>query len=158
MQKITPFLWFDGKAEEAFNFYAEVFGENAKITNVSYYGESVPDLAGKVLTVSISIFDQNFIALNGGPHYSFTPAVSFMVTCENQEEVDRYWDQLLVGGESMACGWLTDKYGVTWQITPRVLMELLQDEDPAKSQRVMSAMMQMVKLDIPTLERAAAGE
>lgn len=159
MQKITPFFWFDGNAEAAATFYVETFGEeNAKITDRSYYGADTPMPEGTLLTASLNLFGQEFVALNAGPMFKFTPAISFMVTCEDQAELDRYWDKLIDGGEPMQCGWITDKFGVTWQITPRALREYLEDDDREKAQRVMQAMMQMVKLDIPTLERAYRGE
>lgn len=157
MQKITPFLWFDNQAEEAMNFYASVFGENAKITNVSRYGEGAPMPAGTVLTATIEIFGQKFIALNGGPHFSFTPAISFLVDCETQDEIDHYWNHFHDGGTEMQCGWISDKYGVTWQIIPRVLPDLIGGPEPEKAQRAMQAMMQMVKLDIAALQAAYDG-
>lgn len=158
MQKITPFLWFDGQAEQAAHFYLKVFGENAKITNVMRLGEDAPGQEGAALTVTVEIFGHKFVGLNGGPHYSFTPAVSFMVDCDSQEEIDRYWDQLAEGGEPLQCGWVTDKYGITWQITPGELLTMLQAPDPEKSKRTMDAMMKMVKLDLPGLRKAYAGE
>ena len=153
-KKITPCLWFDGKAEEAAKFYVSVF-KNAKITNTMYYGDAGPGPKGSVLTVTFEIDGQEFVGLNGGPHYSFTPAVSFFIPCDTQEEVDHYWEKLLAGGKPMACGWLSDKYGLSWQVVPRMLPILLQDKDQAKSRRVMEAMMKMIKLDIATLQRAA---
>jgi predicted 3-demethylubiquinone-9 3-methyltransferase (glyoxalase superfamily) len=154
MQKIRPFLWFNGKAEEAVNFYASIF-RNAKIGSVMRYGDAGPGPKGSVMSVTFELEGQDFIALNGGPHFSFTPAVSFFVTCDTQEEVDAYWDKLCEGGEPVQCGWLKDKYGLSWQIVPAVLLELLQDKDAAKANRVMQAMMKMVKLDIAALRRAA---
>lgn len=156
MPKITPFLWFDSNAEEAVNFYVSVF-KNSKIENISRYGEAGPGPKGSVMTATFQIEGQHFMALNGGPHYKITPAISFMVNCETQAEVDELWDKLVAGGQPMACGWLTDKFGVSWQITPRILNELLRDKDPAKAQRVMQAMMQMIKIDIQALKDAYAG-
>jgi predicted 3-demethylubiquinone-9 3-methyltransferase (glyoxalase superfamily) len=153
MPKITPFLWFDGKAEEAANFYTSIF-RNAKIVGVMPYGEAGPQPAGSVMSVTFELEGQQFIALNGGPHFSFTPAISFFVTCETQEEVDGFWDKLSAGGEAIQCGWLRDKYGLSWQIVPAILGELLQDKNTEKSKRVMAAMLQMKKLDIAALRRA----
>jgi predicted 3-demethylubiquinone-9 3-methyltransferase (glyoxalase superfamily) len=158
MQKITPFLWFDNQAEEAVNFYVSVF-ENSKITNVARYGDDAAKVSGQprgsVMTVAFELDGQPFVALNGGPMFTFSPAISFVVDCQTQEEVDRLWDQLSVGGEQQQCGWLRDKYGVTWQIVPSVLGELMSHPDPAKSQRVMQAMLQMTKFDINGLRQAA---
>lgn len=156
MQKITPFLWFDGNAEEAMNFYTSIF-KNSKIGQVRRYGEAGPGPKGSVMTGTFQIEGQEFMALNGGPHYKFTPAISFFVNCETQEEVDELWEKLSAGGEAMQCGWLKDKFGVTWQIIPNALGELLGDKDPQKSQRVMKAMMKMVKIDVEELRRAHAG-
>jgi predicted 3-demethylubiquinone-9 3-methyltransferase (glyoxalase superfamily) len=153
MKKITPCLWFDTQAEEAANFYISVF-KNSKIVDVSRYGEAGPKPAGTVLTVIFQLDGQEFMALNGGPEYTFSPAVSFLVDCKTQEEVDELWDKLSKGGETSQCGWLTDRFGVTWQIVPTVLGEMLNDPDPAKSQRVMRAMLQMTKLDIKILREA----
>ena len=155
-QKITPFLWFDHQAEEAARFYASVF-KNARVGEVARYGEAGPGKPGTAMTVSFEIEGQHFVALNGGPHYHFTPAISFFVDCKTQGEVDELWDKLAAGGATNRCGWLTDRFGVTWQIVPSVLQPLLQDKDPAKSKRVMQAMLQMTKLDIAALERAHAG-
>ena len=152
-KKITPFLWFDGKAEEAANFYVSVF-ENAKINSVSRYGEDSPGAAGTVMTVSFELDGQEFVALNGGPEYTFTPAVSFSIDCKTQAEVDHFWDRLTEGGRPIQCGWLQDKFGLSWQVVPSVLPELLQDDDDAKSDAVMQAMLKMVKLDIKTLQDA----
>jgi len=158
MQKIRPFLWFDKEAEEAANFYVSIF-QNSRITDVTRYGEPGPGPAGSVMTVAFVLDGQEFIALNGGPHFRFTEAVSMFVTCDNQAEVDYFWDKLMAGGgQSSQCGWLKDRFGLSWQIVPAVLMTLLQDPDPAKSARVMQAMLQMVKLDIATLQRAHADE
>jgi len=153
MQKVTPFLWFDDKAEEAAKFYVSVFKE-ARILETQYYGEAGPRPAGSVLTVTIDLFGQEFVALNGGPHFKFTPAVSFFVSCKTQEEIDAYWEALLVGGTALQCGWITDRYGVTWQIVPQVLLEMLQDKDRARATRVTRAMFKMVKLDIAALTQA----
>jgi predicted 3-demethylubiquinone-9 3-methyltransferase (glyoxalase superfamily) len=156
MQKITPFLWFDGEAEEAVKFYTSVF-KNSKIGRIARYGEGSPGPKDSVMTAEFQIEGQEFVALNGGPQYKFTPAISFLVNCETQEEVDELWEKLTAGGKEVQCGWLTDKYGVSWQIVPTVLAELLGDKDAAKSKRVMKAMLQMVKLDIAGLKRAAQG-
>lgn len=153
MTTITPFLWFDDKAEEAVRFYMSVF-KDSKLLTIARYGEAGPGPTGSVMTVAFELQGQKFIALNGGPHYSFTPAVSFVVNCETQWEIDHYWERLLEGGKANRCGWLTDKYGLSWQIVPTALPELLQDKDPAKRKRVMEVMLKMVKLDIDTLRRA----
>ncbi|MCU1299641.1 MAG: 3-demethylubiquinone-9 3-methyltransferase [Acidobacteriaceae bacterium] len=153
MQKITTFLWFNDKAEEAANFYVSIF-KNSKILNVARYGDAGPGPKGSVMTVTFQIEGQDFIALNGGPHYSFTPGISLLVNCENQVEVDDLWSKLTTGGKEVQCGWLQDKYGLSWQIIPKAFFELMSGKDPAKSQRVFKAMMQMTKLDIETLKRA----
>ena len=153
MQKITPFLWFDGKAEEAARFYMSVF-KNSKLLSVSRYGEGGPGPQGTVMTVAFELDGEKFVALNGGPNYTFSPAVSFVVNCETQQEVDHYWERLSEGGEEIQCGWLKDKYGLSWQIVPTVLPELLQVKDAEKRKRVMAAMLKMVKLDIEALKRA----
>ena len=153
MDKIAPFLWFDGNAEAAMNLYVSIF-DDAKILSVSRYGEEGPGSEGSLMTASFELFGQRFVALNGGPQYAFTPAISFLVNCETQQEVDRYWDQLSEGGQTMQCGWLTDKFGVTWQIVPSILPELLGDDDDEKSGSVMRAMLRMEKLDIATLQQA----
>lgn len=155
MQKITPFLWFNGKAEEATRFYVSVF-KDAKAGTIARYGEAGPGPKGTVMTATFQLFGQDFIALNGGPEFSFTPAISFVVNCETQAEVDEYWDKLAAGGQIQQCGWLTDRYGLSWQIVPTVLSRLLQDPEPAKANRVMKAMLQMVKLDIARLQQAYA--
>ena len=157
MQKITPFLWFDDNAEEAMNFYVSIF-RNSRIVSVTRYGEAGPGAKGSVMTGKFQLDGQEFVALNGGPHFKFTEAVSFVVNCETQEEVDEFWEKLSEGGEKSQCGWLKDKYGLSWQIVPTILFEMLQDKDPEKSQRVMKAMLQMKKLDIPTLKQAYEGE
>ena len=153
MQKITPFLWFDGKAEEAANFYTSIF-ENSKIVNVMRYGEAGPGPKGTVMAATFELAGREFTALNGGPMFTFSPAISLFVHCETQEEVDELWEKLSEGGEKQRCGWLKDKYGVSWQIVPTALGQLLQDKDAGKSTRVMNAMMQMNKLDIAGLRRA----
>jgi predicted 3-demethylubiquinone-9 3-methyltransferase (glyoxalase superfamily) len=155
MQKITPFLWFDGKAEEAMTFYTSIF-KRSKLVNIMRYGEAGPGPKGSVMAATFELDGQQFMALNGGPQYTFTPAISFFVSCETQDEIDAYWGKLVAGGKPVQCGWLTDKYGVSWQIVPRVLGEMLQDKDPERSNRVMKAMFGMVKLDIAGLERAYA--
>jgi len=154
VQKISPFLWFDNKAEEAANFYVSVF-KNAKVVTTTRYGEGAPAPKGTVMTVVFQLFGQEFIALNGGPHYKFSPAISFVVNCQSQQEVDELWEKLSQGGHIQQCGWLQDKYGVSWQIVPTILSELLQLKDAEKSKRVMQAMLGTRKLDIATLKRAA---
>jgi len=153
MQKITPFLWFDGNAEEAMNFYVSIF-KNSKVVRVTRYGDAGPGPKGSVMTTEFLLNGEEFYALNGGPQFKFTPAVSFFVKCENQQEVDELWEKLSKGGRTDQCGWLQDKYGVSWQIIPTILGELLHDKDPQKSQRVMKAMLQMTKLDIKRLKEA----
>jgi predicted 3-demethylubiquinone-9 3-methyltransferase (glyoxalase superfamily) len=153
IQLITPFLWFDHQAEEAVAFYVSIF-KNSKIDTVTRYGEAGPGLKGSAMTVAFELDGQRFVALNGGPHYKFTPAISFVVNCQNQQEVDQYWERLSAEGGIVECGWVTDKYGVSWQVVPTVLFELLQDKDPERTQRVMKAMFQMKKLDIAGLEKA----
>ena len=158
MQKITPFLWFDTEAEEAANFYVSIF-KNSKVLSLLRCGEAGPGPKGSVLTVEFELEGQKFTALNGGPDFKFTEAVSFVVNCATQEEVDYFWEKLLEGGgKESQCGWLKDKYGLSWQITPTILIELLQDKDPEKANRVMQAMMKMIKIDIETIKRAAEGE
>jgi predicted 3-demethylubiquinone-9 3-methyltransferase (glyoxalase superfamily) len=153
MRKITPFLWFDGKAEEAANFYTSIF-KNSKIGDVMRYGEAGPGPKGTVMSLTFELDGQEFIALNGGPQFTFSPAVSFFVSCETQEEVDELWEKLSSGGEKNVCGWLKDKYGLSWQIVPSVLGKLLRDKDAEKSKRVMQAMLKMIKLDIDGLKQA----
>ena len=156
MQKITPFLWFDANAEEAVNFYLSIF-KNSKILKVARYGDTGPGPAGTVMTISFRLEGQEFIALNGGPHFKFTEAISLSVSCETQEELDDYWSKLTAaGGQEVQCGWLKDKFGLSWQVNPPILAELLTDKDAKKAQRVMTAMMQMKKIDIAGLKRAAA--
>lgn len=156
MQSITPFLWFDNQAEEAANFYVSIF-KNSRIKTVSRYGDAGPGPKGSVMVVSFEINGQEFTALNGGPQFKFTPAISFLVNCETQPEVDDLWEKLSQGGRKDRCGWLQDKYGVSWQIIPMTLGKLMSDPDRKKSTRVMQAMLQMDKIDIAGLERAYAG-
>jgi predicted 3-demethylubiquinone-9 3-methyltransferase (glyoxalase superfamily) len=157
-QKITPMLWYDDKAEEAANFYVSLF-KNSRVGSVSRYGEAGEAAAGRpkgtVMTVEFQLEGQDFVALNGGPHFKFTEAVSFVVNCDTQEEIDEFWEKLSDGGEKSQCGWLKDKYGLSWQVVPTVLGELM--KNPAKSERVMNAILQMRKLDIATLKKAAEG-
>jgi len=157
MQTISPFLWFDGQAEEAADFYVSVF-ENSRIVGVSRYGEAGPGPAGSVLTVTFELNGEAITALNGGPEFSFSPAISLYVSCDTQDEVDYLWEKLTEGGEAGQCGWLTDRYGLSWQVVPKALGELLANSDSAESQRVMTALLQMKKIDIAMLERAYAGE
>jgi len=152
--KITPFLWYTDQAEEAAKFYASIF-KNSKIKTVARYGDAGPGPKGAVMTIAFEIEGQEFIALNGGPQFKFTPAVSFVINCDTQEEVDDFWDKLSAGGRTDRCGWLTDKFGLSWQVVPKTLVELIRDPDPARSKRVMEAMLQMTKIDIPTLKKAA---
>jgi predicted 3-demethylubiquinone-9 3-methyltransferase (glyoxalase superfamily) len=156
MQKITPFLWFDNQAEEALNFYTSVF-KNAKIGKIARYGESGPGPAGSVMTASFELEGLEFTALNAGPHFKFNEAISFVVDCKSQEEVDYFWDKLPEGGQAQQCGWLKDKFGLSWQIVPTVLIELMSDPDREKANRVMQAMLRMTKIDIPKLKEAYAG-
>ena len=153
MQKITPFLWFDTQAEEAMNFYTSIF-KNSQVITVNRYGDAGPGPKGAVMTAAFSLDGQEFIALNGGPEYRFNPAISFVVNCDTQDEVDYYWDRLSAGGKEIQCGWLVDRFGVSWQIVPTILGKLVSDPDPVKSNRVMQAMLQMTKLDIAGLRRA----
>ena len=155
MQKITPCLWFDTEAEEAASFYTSVF-PNSNIGEVSRFGSAGPRPEGTVMTVSFELEGQEFVALNGGPEFNFNEAISFQVSCADQEEVDRFWSTLSEGGEEGPCGWLKDRFGVSWQIIPKVLPELLGDPDQEKSQRVMKAMLEMKKIEIADLERAAS--
>ena len=157
MQKITPFLWFDDNAEEAINFYASVF-KNSKILSVTRYGDAGPGPKGTVMTAEFQLEGQKFVALNGGPHFKFTEAISFVVNCETQDEVDEFWEKLSEGGEKSQCGWLKDRYGLSWQIVPTVLIEMLQDKDAEKSKRVTEAMLQMHKIEIKTLKQAYKGK
>ena len=154
MQKITPFLWFDNNAEEAVNFYLSIF-KDAKILSVSRYGDAGPGPAGSIMVIKFQLQGQEFLALNGGPHFKFTEAISLTVNCETQEEVDHYWEKLTAGGGSpVQCGWLKDKFGLSWQIVPTILGELMEGQDARKKNNVMKALMQMVKLDIKGLKEA----
>jgi predicted 3-demethylubiquinone-9 3-methyltransferase (glyoxalase superfamily) len=153
MPKITPFLWFDDNAEEAINFYTSIF-KNSKIGRVTRYGDAGPGPKGTVMSATFQLEGQEFMALNGGPHFKLTPAISLFVDCKTQEEVDDLWERLSAGGKTERCGWLTDKFGLSWQIIPAVLGQLLQDKDPQKSKRVMQAMLQMNKIDIAGLKQA----
>ena len=153
MEKLTTCLWFDGNAEAAVDFYTAIF-RDSKITHVSRYGDSGPGQKGTVMAIAFDMNGHSFLALNGGPQFKFTPAMSLIVGCDTQAAIDHYWDGLLAGGSAMQCGWLTDKYGLSWQIVPSKIGEWV--TDPERGKRVMAAMMPMVKLDIATLERAAA--
>ncbi|HXZ80604.1 MAG TPA: VOC family protein [Terriglobales bacterium] len=153
MPKITPFLWFDNQAEEAANLYVSIF-PNSKILNITRYGDAGPGPKGSVMTVVFQLDGREFIALNGGPHFKFTEAISFSIDCKTQQEVDEYWEKLSRGGQEGPCGWLKDKYGLSWQIVPAKLGELLSDPDPQKSKRIMEAMFKMKKLDIAALQQA----
>src|SRR2546422_7250701 len=153
MQKITPFLWFDGNAEEAANFYVSIF-KNSKVGRVTRYGDAGPGPKGTVMSVTFQLEGQDFYALNGGPQFKFTPAISLFVNCETQQEVDELWTKLSAGGREDQCGWLQDRYGLSWQIVPSLLGRLLGDKDPAKPNRVMQAMLQMKKIDIKGLQQA----
>ncbi|HEY6003599.1 MAG TPA: VOC family protein [Anaeromyxobacter sp.] len=155
MQKISPFLWFDTQAEEAARFYTSLF-KNSKMGTITRYGDEGPGPKGTVMTATFQLFGQEFIALNGGPQYRFSPAISFVVNCETQEEVDELWEKLSQGGEKNRCGWLSDRFGLSWQIVPTVLGQLLGDRSPAKARSVMKAMLQMDKLDIKALKQAHA--
>ena len=156
MQKIRPFLWFNDKAEEAINFYVSVF-KNSKVVSMSRYGEAGPGPKGTVMSATFQLDGQEFLALNGGPQFSFTPAISFFVNCETQQEVDELWEKLSAGGKEERCGWLKDKYGLSWQIIPSALGKMLQDKDREKASRVMKAMLQMSKIEIEGLKRAYDG-
>lgn len=157
MQKITPFLWFDGKAEEAMNFYVSVF-RNSRPLRIRRYGEAGPGAKGTVMTAEFLIRGVEFVALNGGPQYTFSPAISFVINCRTQKEIDEYWEKLSDGGEKQPCGWLKDRFGVSWQVVPVVLADMLNDADPVRAQRVMKAMLQMGKIDIQQLKRAYTSE
>ncbi len=157
MQKITPFLWFDSKAEEAMNFYLSIF-KNSKVGRVTRYGEGGPGPKGTVMSATFQLEGQEFMALNGGPQFTFTPAISFFVNCETQQEVDELWEKLSESGRKERCGWLKDKYGLSWQIIPSALGKMLGDKDPEKSKRVMQAMLQMDKIDIKRLQEAYEGK
>ena len=156
MQKITPFLWFNDNAEEAMNFYVSIF-KNSKVGRVTRYGDAGPGAKGQVMSCSFTLEGQEFMALNGGPLFSFTPAISLYVSCETQEEVDELWRKLSAGGKEDRCGWLKDKFGLSWQIIPTALGRLLNDADAGRSQRAMQAMLKMSKIDIEELQEAAAG-
>lgn len=158
MQKITPYLWFDGQAEEAANFYASLF-QDSKIQSVTRWGEGSPYPNGTAMSVQFQLAGQDFVGLNGGPQFHFTEAVSFLVSCETQQEIDDLWNKLTAdGGEESMCGWLKDRYGLSWQIVPPVLGELIGDKDPVKAGRAMQAMLQMKKIDIAALQRAYEGK
>ena len=154
-QKITTFLWFDNNAEEAVNFYTSIF-KNSRITATSRYSEVGPGAAGTIMTIAFELDGQQFTALNGGPHFKFTEAISLVVNCKDQEEVDYFWERLGEGGQESQCGWLKDKFGLSWQIVPEALMRLLKETDPSKAPRVMQALLAMKRIDIRTLEEAAA--
>jgi len=153
MQKIIPFLWFDGKAEEAANFYVSLF-KHSRIVNIARYGDAGPGPKGTAMSATFELAGQRFIALNAGPQFKFSEAISFFINCETQQEVDDLWEKLSAGGQKSKCGWLKDKYGLSWQVIPTALGEMLQDKDPKKSQRVMQAMLQMDKIDIARLKQA----
>lgn len=153
MQKITPFLWFNTRAEEAATFYTSIF-RDSKIRSVTRYGDAGPGPKGQVMTVAFELRGVEFVALNGGPQFTFSPAISFVVNCESQQDVDDLWERLAAGGRHDRCGWLVDKFGVSWQIVPTALPAMLADPDPERSRRVVQAMMQMTKLDIEALQRA----
>ena len=157
MQKITPFLWFDDKAEEAMNFYVSIF-KNSKVGRVTRYGDAGPGPKGSVMSATFELEGQEFFALNGGPQFKFTPAISLFVNCETQQEVDVLWEKLSAGGRKDRCGWLQDKYGLSWQIIPSALGKMLGDKDPEKSKRVMQAMLHMDKIDIKGLQQAYDGK
>jgi predicted 3-demethylubiquinone-9 3-methyltransferase (glyoxalase superfamily) len=163
IQRITPFLWFDSQAEEAVSFYTSIF-KKSKVVTTTRYGQAGAEASGRpkgtVMTMAFQLEGQDFVTINGGPHFKFTEAISFVVNCESQDEVDYYWEKLSEGGDPKAqqCGWLKDKYGLSWQIVPAVLGELLSNPDPEKSQRVMKAMLKMKKIDIETLRRASVGQ
>ncbi|SEC67179.1 VOC family protein [Paenibacillus sp. GP183] len=153
MQKISPYLWFNDNAEEAIHFYSSIF-KNSKTVNITRYGEGSPAPKGTLMSATFELEGQTFIALNGGPQFNFTPAISFFVNCETQEEVDELWEKLSEGGKEGRCGWLEDKFGLSWQIIPTALGELMQDEDARKARNVMEAMLQMNKIDIKALKQA----
>jgi len=157
MQKIIPFLWFDGKAEEAANFYVSLF-KNSRIVNIARYGDAGPGPKGAAMSATFELAGQRFIALNAGPQFKFSEAISFFINCETQQEVDDLWEKLSAGGQKSKCGWLKDKYGLSWQVIPTALGDMLHDKDPKKSQRVMQAMLQMDKIDIARLKQAYDGK
>lgn len=153
--RITPMLWFDHEAEEAANFYVSVFGRNSQVTNIARYGEGMPGQAGSVMVAEFVLDGQAFTALNGGPHFKFSEAISLVVNCSGQQEVDYFWDALIAGGGAPAqCGWLKDKYGLSWQVVPTEAVAMMSDPDPVKSQRAMGAVMQMIKIDLAAMRRA----
>jgi predicted 3-demethylubiquinone-9 3-methyltransferase (glyoxalase superfamily) len=160
VQRITPFLWFDHQAEDAAKFYVSIFGDS-RIVSIARYSEAAAGAsgcpAGSVMTVQFQLQDQVFVALNGGPHFKFSEAISFVVNCEDQKEIDHFWNRLAEGGQGGQCGWLKDKFGVSWQVVPSILMELLSQEDPTRAERVMEALLKMNKLDVASLARAARG-
>jgi predicted 3-demethylubiquinone-9 3-methyltransferase (glyoxalase superfamily) len=156
-QKITTFLWFDNQAEEAINFYVSIF-KNSRVGDVVRYGDTGPGPKGQVMTAEFQLAGQQFIALNGGPHFKFTEAISLVVNCDTQEEVDELWERLSEGGQKVQCGWLKDRFGLSWQIVPTVLKDLLKDKDPEKTNRVMQALMKMTKLDTAELKAAYEGK
>lgn len=153
MHRITPFLWFDSQAEEAMNFYVSIF-KNSRVGNVTRYGDAGPGPKGTVMSATFQLEGQDFMALNGGPHFHFTPAISMFVNCETQEEVDELWEKLSAGGKKDRCGWITDKFGLSWQIIPSALGRLTGDKNPAKANSVMKAMLQMSKIDVKLLQEA----
>lgn len=155
--KIVPFLWFDGQAEEAITLYTSIF-KDSSVKTITRYGEGGPGKPGSLMTAEFTLQGQEFIALNGGPHYTFNEAISFVINCETQEEVDWYWNSLVKNGTPQRCGWLKDRFGLSWQVVPGILGKLLSDKDPAKAQRAMQAMLKMEKLDIAELMRAADGK
>jgi predicted 3-demethylubiquinone-9 3-methyltransferase (glyoxalase superfamily) len=156
-KKIIPFLWFDDQAEQAANFYVSIF-KNSKVLSINYYPKESGGKEGRVMTVKFKLDGEEFVALNGGPHFSFTEAISFWVKCDTQEEIDYFWEKLSEGGETSECGWLKDRYGLSWQIVPSSIEELISEEDPARKDRVLKAVWQMQKLDIGALEKAYDGE
>ncbi|MFY9985573.1 MAG: VOC family protein [Chthoniobacterales bacterium] len=156
-KKIIPFLWFDDQAEQAANFYVSIF-KNSKVLSINYYPKESGGKEGRVMTVKFVLDGEEFVALNGGPHFSFTEAISFWVKCDTQEEIDYFWEKLSEGGETSECGWLKDRYGLSWQIVPSSIEELISEEDPARKDRVLKAVWQMQKLDIATLDKAYRGE
>ena len=157
MPKITPFLWFDNQAEDAAKFYVSIF-KNSRVVSITRYGDAGPGPKGSIMTVIFELDGQPFIALNAGPHFKFNEAISFVIDCKTQKQVDAYWDKLTSGGgQPSMCGWLKDKYGLSWQVTPTKLSKLLADPDPKKSKRVMEGMLKMQKIEIPVLEKAAKG-
>jgi predicted 3-demethylubiquinone-9 3-methyltransferase (glyoxalase superfamily) len=157
MQKITPFLWFDNNAEDAAKFYTSIF-KNSKIGKIARYGDAGPGPKGSVMTVEFELNGQQFVALNAGPQFKFTEAISFVVNCESQQEIDYFWEKLTAAGQEVQCGWLKDQFGLSWQVVPTALGKMMSDPNPAKSQRVMTAMLKMIKIDLPTLQRAYDGK